>query len=55
MPILQVLLIVVLIFLVIGLLPHWPYAQGWSVGYWPSGGLTLLLVVVLVLILARGL
>ena len=54
MPILQVLLLVLLIFLVIGLLPHWPYAQGWGVGYWPSGGLVIVLLVVLVLLVTRG-
>ncbi|HEY3065627.1 MAG TPA: DUF3309 family protein [Methylomirabilota bacterium] len=43
------ILIVLLILLVIGALPTWPYSSGW--GYYPSGGLGLILVVLLVLAL----
>ena len=46
---LQILLIVILAVLLIGALPAWPYSQGW--GYYPSGGLGLLLVILLVLLL----
>jgi hypothetical protein len=42
-------LIVVLILLLIGALPSWPYSSGW--GYYPSGGLGLLLIIVLILLL----
>ena len=47
---LSTILIVVLILLLIGALPAWPYSSGW--GYYPGGGLGLLLIVVLVLALA---
>ena len=43
-----ILLIVVILFLV-GALPAWPYSSGW--GYGPSGGLGLVLIVLLVLLL----
>jgi hypothetical protein len=42
-------LIVVLIVLLLGALPTWPYSAGW--GYYPSGGLGLVLLIVLVLAL----
>jgi len=48
----RVLLIVLLILLLIGLLPAWPYSAGW--GYYPSGGLGLILVVVLVVLALSG-
>jgi len=47
----RVLLIVVLLLLLVGAFPMWPYSSGW--GYYPSGGLGLLLVIVLVLVFAR--
>jgi hypothetical protein len=43
------ILIVILILLVIGALPTWPYSSGW--GYYPSGGLGLILVILIVLAL----
>ena len=43
-----ILLIVVLV-LVIGALPSWPYSRGW--GYYPSGGLGLILIILLILLL----
>jgi hypothetical protein len=43
------ILIVVLILLLLGALPSWPYSRGW--GYYPSGGLGLVLVIVLILVL----
>lgn len=43
------ILLVILILLVLGALPMWPYSSGW--GYYPSGGLGLLLLIVLVLAL----
>lgn len=46
---LTTLLLVLLVLLVIGALPTWPYSSSW--GYYPSGGLTLVLVVLLVLFL----
>jgi len=52
---LRLILIIVLFLLLIGSLPSWPYAANW--GYYPSGGLGLLLVIVLILFLVdrRGL
>jgi hypothetical protein len=43
------ILLVILGLLLLGALPTWPYSQGW--GYYPSGGLGLIVVVVLVLLL----
>ena len=43
------ILIVVLILALLGALPTWPYSSGW--GYYPSGGLGLLLVILIVLML----
>jgi hypothetical protein len=47
---LSTILIVVLILLLIGALPTWPYSSGW--GYYPGGGLGLILIIVVVLVLA---
>ena len=43
------LLLVLLVLVVLGSLPTWPYSRGW--GYYPSGGLGLLLIIVLILVL----
>ena len=43
------ILLVVLILLLLGALPTWPYSQGW--GYYPSGGLGLIVVIVIILLL----
>jgi hypothetical protein len=45
----RTLLIVILLLLVLGALPTWPYSSGW--GYYPSGGLGLVLLIVIVLLL----
>jgi hypothetical protein len=47
---LSTILIILLILLLIGALPTWPYSTGW--GYYPGGGLGLILVIVVVLALA---
>ena len=44
------ILLIVLVLLLVGALPAWPYSRGW--GYYPSGGLGLVVVILLVLILA---
>ena len=44
------LLVVVLLIMALGSLPAWPYSRGW--GYYPSGGLTLVFVIVLLLLLS---
>lgn len=46
---LRLVLIIVLIMLLLGSLPVWPYSAGF--GYYPSGGAGVLLVILLVLIL----
>jgi len=43
----RTILLIILILLILGALPTWPYSAGW--GYYPSGGLGLLLVVLLIL------
>jgi hypothetical protein len=43
------ILLVILVLILIGALPTWPYSRGW--GYYPSGGVGLIVVVVLVLLL----
>jgi len=45
------ILLIVLVLLLIGSIPAWPYSRGW--GYYPSGGLGLILVVIVIL-LAMG-
>ncbi|HJY52348.1 MAG TPA: DUF3309 family protein [Stellaceae bacterium] len=42
------ILLIILIILLIGALPTWPYSGGW--GYYPSSGLGLLLVIIIVLL-----
>jgi uncharacterized protein DUF3309 len=43
------ILLVIIVILVIGALPTWPYSSGW--GYYPSGGLGLVMLVLLILFL----
>lgn len=43
------ILIIILVLLLIGALPAWPYSSGW--GYYPSGGLGLVLLILIVLLL----
>jgi len=43
------ILVVLLILLLIGALPTWPYSRNW--GYYPSGGLGLIVLILLVLAL----
>ena len=42
------ILLVILVLLLLGALPTWPYSTGW--GYYPSGGLGLVLVIILILV-----
>jgi hypothetical protein len=46
---LRTVVIILLILLLLGALPTWPYSAGW--GYYPTGGLSLLLLLVIVLAL----
>ena len=48
---LELILLIVLILLLVGALPAWPHSRNW--GYAPSGGLGLLLIIVLVVVLLR--
>jgi Protein of unknown function (DUF3309) len=41
------ILVIVLVLLLLGALPTWPYSNGW--GYYPSGGLGLVLLIVVIL------
>ncbi len=43
------ILIILLVLLLLGALPTWPHSRGW--GYYPSGGLGLILLIVLILFL----
>lgn len=43
------ILLVVLLLLLIGALPTWPYSRNW--GYYPGGGLGLVLLIVVILLL----
>jgi Protein of unknown function (DUF3309) len=47
---LRTILIILVVLLLLGSLPTWPYSAGW--GYYPSGGLGLILIILVVLILA---
>ena len=44
----RTLLLIILIILLLGLLPAWPYSGGW--GYYPSGGVGLILLIVIILL-----
>ncbi|HXM00787.1 MAG TPA: DUF3309 family protein [Rhizomicrobium sp.] len=43
------ILLIILVIILIGALPSWPYSAGW--GYYPSGGLGLVVVILLILVL----
>jgi hypothetical protein len=44
------ILLILLVLVLLGALPTWPYSSGW--GYYPSGGLGLVVIILLVLVLA---
>jgi hypothetical protein len=48
--VLGTILVIILVLLLLGALPTWPYSAGW--GYYPSGGVGLLLVILIVLLVA---
>ena len=50
---LRTVLLIVLILVLIGALPTWPYSAGW--GYYPSSGLGLLLIIIVILVVAGAL
>ncbi|MBV9618709.1 MAG: DUF3309 domain-containing protein [Verrucomicrobia bacterium] len=43
----RTILLIILIVLLLGALPAWPYSGGW--GYYPSGGIGLILLIVIIL------
>jgi hypothetical protein len=45
----SLILFIILIVLLVGALPTWPYSSGW--GYYPSGGLGLVVLILLILLL----
>ena len=47
--VMRTILLIILILLLIGAFPAWPYSSGW--GYYPSGGLGIILLIVLILVL----
>jgi len=47
---LRTVLIILLVLFLLGSLPAWPYSAGW--GYYPSGGLGLILLIVIIMIFA---
>jgi Protein of unknown function (DUF3309) len=49
MTMLGTLLIIILVLALVGALPAWPHSRAW--GYYPSGGLGLVLVIIIALVL----
>jgi len=47
------ILLIILILLLIGAFPTWPHSRNW--GYYPSGGLGLVLIIVIILLLTGSL
>ena len=45
------ILLIIVVLLLLGALPHWPYSSGW--GYYPSGGLGLVLLIIIILLVFR--
>jgi hypothetical protein len=43
------ILLIILILLLLGAIPAWPYSRGW--GYYPSGGLGLVVIILIILLL----
>jgi hypothetical protein len=47
----RLVLIILLVLLLVGSFPVWPYSAGW--GYYPTGGLSLIAVIVIVILVVR--
>jgi hypothetical protein len=43
------ILLVILVLMLIGVFPSWPYSRGW--GYYPSGGLGIIVLILIILLL----
>ncbi len=48
---LPTILLIVLVLLLLGAMPAWPYSRGW--GYYPSGGVGLVLLIIVILMLTN--
>jgi hypothetical protein len=48
----NLIIALLLVLLLIGALPTWPYSSAW--GYYPSGGVGLLLIILIIVLLTRG-
>lgn len=46
---LSTILLIVLVLMLLGALPTWPHSRNW--GYYPSGGMGLLVIIILILLL----
>lgn len=46
---LEMIFLIVLIIILLGALPTWPYSRGW--GYYPSGGVGILLAILILMLL----
>ena len=46
----SLILVIVLVLVLLAVLPTWPYSSAW--GYYPSGGLGIVLIVILILVLS---
>jgi len=44
--------LILLIVVLLAVLPAWPYSRGW--GYYPSGGIGLVLLILIIILLTRG-
>ena len=44
--------LIILIVVLLAVLPTWPYSSGW--GYYPSGGVGLLVIILVIILLTRG-
>lgn len=47
----MIILLIILILLLIGAFPTWPYSRGW--GYYPSSGIGLIVIILIILLLLR--
>lgn len=47
---LGIILLIILVLLLVGMLPHWPYTRSYGWGYWPSGIVMIFLIVIVILL-----
>lgn len=51
---LQMVLLIILVLLLLGLMPVWPYAGAWGLGWYPSGTIALLVIVLVIAAVLGG-